>query len=306
MWPRPSPPSAASCATRSTRCAPPGVEVESSRSRPAATRAARTAPPPPGGRFDVVHAHFGLTAWPALALRGAPHAVTLHGTDLRHPRTRRLTRAALPFCDLVAAVGESWPPSARRRGASATPVLPCGVDLDALPSDAARRGARARSACPPTSRSCCSPPTRRARRSATTAPREVAGDAARCCTLGGVDPTRCRCGSTPPTPCSCPPSARASASPCSRRWPATCPCSPPRSASTPSRSRASRARCARPSTPSAWRAALAPHLARRDPRVAGRRSADAGRRRRWPRRVIDAWRRAASVPNGAGKGAASA
>jgi len=27
--------------------------------------------------FDVVHAHFGLTAWPSLAVRGAPHAVTL-------------------------------------------------------------------------------------------------------------------------------------------------------------------------------------------------------------------------------------
>ena len=55
-------------------------------------------------RFDVIHAHFGLTAWPALALRGAPHVVTLHGTDLRHPRSGRITRAALPFVDLVAAV----------------------------------------------------------------------------------------------------------------------------------------------------------------------------------------------------------
>src|SRR4051794_5055389 len=57
-----------------------------------------------GERFDVVHAHFGLTAWPALALRGAPHVVTFHGTDLAHPRSRRITRAALPFVDLVAAV----------------------------------------------------------------------------------------------------------------------------------------------------------------------------------------------------------
>jgi len=36
--------------------------------------------------FDVVHAHFGLTAWPAFAARGDAHAVTLHGTDLVHPR----------------------------------------------------------------------------------------------------------------------------------------------------------------------------------------------------------------------------
>ena len=40
------------------------------------------------GRFDVVHAHFGLTAWAALALRGTAHAVTLHGSDLVVPRSR--------------------------------------------------------------------------------------------------------------------------------------------------------------------------------------------------------------------------
>src|SRR5919198_1359129 len=57
-----------------------------------------------GERFDLVHAHFGLTAWPAFAVRKTPHVVTLHGTDLRHPRSKRITRAALPFVDLVAAV----------------------------------------------------------------------------------------------------------------------------------------------------------------------------------------------------------
>jgi glycosyltransferase involved in cell wall biosynthesis len=79
--------------------------------------------------YDIVHAHFGLTAWPALAARGAKHAVTLHGTDLAHPRSRRLTLAALPFVDLVAAVSEpllaTLPTWARRRR---TAVLPAGVD----------------------------------------------------------------------------------------------------------------------------------------------------------------------------------
>jgi len=81
-------------------------------------------------RFDVVHAHFGLTAWPALAAGAAAHAVTLHGTDLAHPRSRILTTAALPLLDLVAAVSEPllaevprW--AARRR----TAVLPAGVDV---------------------------------------------------------------------------------------------------------------------------------------------------------------------------------
>src|ERR1700680_79038 len=46
-------------------------------------------------RLDIVHAHFGLTAWPTLALRGPRHAVPLHGTDGRHPRPRRRKPRAL-------------------------------------------------------------------------------------------------------------------------------------------------------------------------------------------------------------------
>src|SRR5947209_16436558 len=42
-------------------------------------------------RFDVVHAHFGLTAWPAIAVRTGARALTLHGTDLVHPRSRAVT-----------------------------------------------------------------------------------------------------------------------------------------------------------------------------------------------------------------------
>jgi glycosyltransferase involved in cell wall biosynthesis len=82
-----------------------------------------------GRDFDVIHAHFGLTIWPSLAVRGAPHAVTLHGTDLVHPRSRAITLAGLPFVDLVAPVSEELagllPRSAVRRKLA---VLPCGVD----------------------------------------------------------------------------------------------------------------------------------------------------------------------------------
>jgi len=84
-----------------------------------------------GRRFDVVHAHFGLTAWPALAAPGAVHAVTLHGTDLAHPRSRLITTAALPRLDLVATVSDALAqhvPGWAVRGARA--VLPCGVDLN--------------------------------------------------------------------------------------------------------------------------------------------------------------------------------
>jgi teichuronic acid biosynthesis glycosyltransferase TuaC len=79
--------------------------------------------------FDVVHSHFGLTAWPALAIRGARHAVTLHGTDLAHPRSRAITLAALPFLDLVATVSEALAREVPKR-VGAVSVLPCGVELE--------------------------------------------------------------------------------------------------------------------------------------------------------------------------------
>ena len=82
------------------------------------------------GRFDVVHAHFGLTAWPALAVPARVRALTVHGTDVRHPRTRLATTAALPTLDLLGAasagLAAELPTRAARRRAV---VLPCGVDI---------------------------------------------------------------------------------------------------------------------------------------------------------------------------------
>ncbi|MBX5443051.1 MAG: glycosyltransferase, partial [Solirubrobacteraceae bacterium] len=83
-------------------------------------------------RYDVVHAHFGLTAWPALAARARRRAVTLHGTDVRHPRSGRLTRAVLPRYDLVAAASEALARELAVGGARDVRVLPCGVDLERL------------------------------------------------------------------------------------------------------------------------------------------------------------------------------
>jgi teichuronic acid biosynthesis glycosyltransferase TuaC len=80
--------------------------------------------------FDVVHAHFGLTNWPARAVPAKNRAVTLHGTDLAHPRSRPLTLAALPITDLLGVVSS---PLALRiprwAGRNRAQVLPCGVDL---------------------------------------------------------------------------------------------------------------------------------------------------------------------------------
>jgi glycosyltransferase involved in cell wall biosynthesis len=138
-----------------------------------------------GERFDVVHAHFGLTAWPSLAVRGAPHAVTLHGTDVRHPRSGRITRAVLTRMDLVAAVSAELaaelPPAARRLA-----VLPCGVATDRF-RPIARADARRALGLPEDEPCLLLPadpqrPGKRADRA-----REVAGDV-RLLALGRVDP----------------------------------------------------------------------------------------------------------------------
>jgi glycosyltransferase involved in cell wall biosynthesis len=103
---------------------PPGL-----RSYPAAARELRRRYR--GRRFDVVHAHFGLVAWPALAAGLGPVVVTLHGNDLFHPRSRRITKAALPLTALPVAVSREF--SGNLTGAGATrrvAVLPMGIDLE--------------------------------------------------------------------------------------------------------------------------------------------------------------------------------
>jgi glycosyltransferase involved in cell wall biosynthesis len=128
----------------------PGVEIElvhfspGARGYARAVRALRALRRRDHQRFDVVHAHFGLTAWPVILARlGAPLVVTLHGNDLFHPRSNRITRAALPFTTLPAAVSRAF--SANVPGAGRTrrvAVLPVGIDLGRLrriPREEARR-----------------------------------------------------------------------------------------------------------------------------------------------------------------------
>src|SRR3954468_24716353 len=82
------------------------------------------------GEFDVVHAHFGLVAWPVLLAGLRPLVVTLHGNDLLHPRSRPVTRAALSFMSLPAAVSRAF--SRNVPGAGTTrrvAIPPCGVGM---------------------------------------------------------------------------------------------------------------------------------------------------------------------------------
>jgi teichuronic acid biosynthesis glycosyltransferase TuaC len=142
--------------------------------------------------FDVVHAHFGLTAWPAFAAHGHAHAVTLHGTDLVHPRSRVITTAALPFLDLVATVSEPlaaevprWAIPRRAKRA----VLPCGVDLERF-KPIPRSDARRELGLQPTGRYVLFPadparPEKRFDRARAAAP-----EGAQILTLGNVDPAQ--------------------------------------------------------------------------------------------------------------------
>src|SRR4051812_811644 len=86
-----------------------------------------------GQRFDIVHAHFGLTAWPALLAGLGPVVVTLHGNDLLVRRSYVVTRAALPFTALAAAVSREFSRNLPGAGSSRrVAILPVGIDLERL------------------------------------------------------------------------------------------------------------------------------------------------------------------------------
>lgn len=141
------------------------------------------------GRFDVVHSHFGLSAWVGMAAPARVRAVTFHGTDLHHPRSRRISLAALRWMDLIAAVSQDLaleiPDSLAPGGVK---ILPCGVATDRFaPGD--RAAARMALGLDPAARVLLLPsdparPEKRADRA-----RELAAaTGSRLLTLGGVAP----------------------------------------------------------------------------------------------------------------------
>jgi glycosyltransferase involved in cell wall biosynthesis len=98
------------------------------------------------GRFDLVHAHYGLAGWCARLAGARPLAVSFHGTDVRHPLVGRLSRRLARRVDLVAAVsGALFAAEDGRPGLPRLPgaaVLPCGPDLERfqpMPRSEARR-----------------------------------------------------------------------------------------------------------------------------------------------------------------------
>ena len=98
------------------------------------------------GDFDLVHAHYGLAGWCALAAGASPLIVTFHGTDVRHrvvgPASRLLSGRIALGAGASAALFEE---EGGRAGLPLIPghsaVLPCGADLSRFRRES-RTGAR--------------------------------------------------------------------------------------------------------------------------------------------------------------------
>ena len=241
--------------------------------------------------FDIVHAHYGLTTWPARAVPARRRLVTLHGTDLAHPRTRPITLAGLrahrPRRRRLRAARAQHPalggarppprrPPVRRRPASASarstapaPAGPSGFGATGpyllFPADPAR-------------------PEKRHDRA-----RAAAGDVP-LLTLGDVDPAQVPLWVN---------AANAVLVPSEREGFGLAvlealACDVPVLATPAGIAPAALAGvpgslCA-PFDEAVWRAALAPHVAADDPRVEGRARAQEYSSDRMAERVLETWR----------------
>jgi teichuronic acid biosynthesis glycosyltransferase TuaC len=242
--------------------------------------------------FDVVHAHFGLTAWPALVVPTRVRALTVHGTDVRHPRTRVATAAVLPSIDLLAAASASLAQELPRRAARRAQVLPCGVDLERF-RPLARAHARVELGLDPDSAYAlfaADPARAEKRHDLALALAHAAG--VRLLTLGGVDPERVPLWVNAANAVLVPSEregfglAVLEALACDVPVLAT-----PVGIHRDALERVAGTLCA-PFELERWRAALEPHVRAGDPRIEGRASAARFSARAMAIRVAEAWRMA--------------
>jgi len=246
--------------------------------------------------FDVVHAHFGLTAWPALAVSGPPHALTLHGTDVRHRRTRRITLAALPRMDLVATVSESLADELRAHVSLEIAILPCGVAMERF-RPIPRAAARLALGLDPVGPYLLFPadPARAGKRFDRA--RELAGDV-RMLTLGTIAPDHVTLAVNAANAVLVPSEAEGfglavlEALACDVPVLAT-----PVGIHAEALAGIAGTLCA-PYEPEVWARALAPALAEADPRVAGRERAGEFSSDVMARRVLDAWEALSTAGSG--------
>ncbi|MGH2900680.1 MAG: glycosyltransferase, partial [Solirubrobacteraceae bacterium] len=243
-----------------------------------------------GRRFDVVHAHFGLTAWPALAVHADHRLVTLHGSDLYHPRSRPITTAVLGRMDLVGTPTADFaahvPGAGTRRDVA---ILPCGVDVGRFrPLD--RDAARARLGLDPGGRYLLFPyaPGRAVKRFDRA--RQLAGDDARLLTLGDVAPEDVPTWVNAVNAVVCPSDWETFGLACIEALACDVPVlARPTGAHPQALDGIAGAHCGEWDL-DAWRAALAPHLADPDPRIEGRVRALQFSAEALAERVAGAWR----------------
>ncbi|HEX8977145.1 MAG TPA: glycosyltransferase, partial [Solirubrobacteraceae bacterium] len=241
------------------------------------------------GVFDVVHAHFGLSLWPGLAAAGRIHAVTLHGTDLAHPRSRAITLPGLRRLELVAAVSAPLaaqiPRWALRRPAA---VLPVGVDTHRFRPQP-RAAARAALGLDPAEPCLLFPadparPEKRVDRA-----RELAGPV-RLHTLGGIAPEQVPLWVNAANAVLVPSDREGFGLAALEALACEVPVlSTPVGIAPEALTGVPGVLCA-PYERAQWTRALAPHLASPDPRVAGRAAAERYSTDAMAQRVLAAWR----------------
>ena len=242
-----------------------------------------------GRTFDIVHAHFGLTGWPAMAVDARAHVLTLHGTDLHHPRSRAITLAAARRQQLVAAVSPELaahvPRWAVRRPVA---VLPCGVDqkrFRPLP----RADARTALGLDPEAPCLLFPadPGRPEKRFDLA--QSLAGDV-KLLVLDGVDPERVPLLVNAANAVIAPSDREGFGLAVLEALSCDVPVLTTPHGIAPEVLGGLAGTYCGPFELQAWRAALAPHLAAADPRVAGRNRAEPYSADRMAARVLDAWR----------------
>lgn len=249
-----------------------------------------------GERYDVVHSHFGLTAIPALAVRGRVRGVTLHGRDLRHRKSRLATLAVLPTQRLIGLASDDLasmlPRPFRRRMRS----LPVGLALDRF-GPMPRREARAALGLDPDERFLLFPygPDRRVKRADRAQALADAVDLP-LRTLGGQPPETMRAWLNAATAIVIPSEhegfglAAVEALACDVPVLAT-----PTGAHPETVGAVDGCLCA-PWDLGRWRTALQPHLEAADPRVRGRPIAERHGTAVYAQRLADTWRTILRAP----------
>ena len=243
-----------------------------------------------GTRFDVVHAHFGLTAWPSLAVSAQHRLVTLHGNDLYHPRSRPVTKAVLGRMELIGTPTREFaaqvPGAGVRRNVA---ILPCGVDVDRFrPLD--RRAARERLRLDVDGRYVLFPydPARATKRADRA--RQLVGGDAQLLTLGAIPPEEVPTWVNAANAVVCPSDWETFGLACIEALACDVPVlARPTGAHPEALAGIAGAYCAEWDLES-WRAALAPHLQTADPRIAGRARALEYSAEALAARVASAWR----------------